>query len=81
MHELGIIEDLISAIQAKLSGKKDIKQVKKVYLRLGKSSGLTDEILKFWFGRLSQGTLLEGAALEFCLTEGREIIVDSLDVE
>ena len=81
MHEVGITEDLIRTIEDTTKNSKDVKQVKKVYIRLGKSMGLTEDILKFWFQQLSRGTKLEGATLESSLVDGKEIVVDSIEVE
>ena len=81
MHELGIAQDLIKSIQQKLKNKGDIEQIKKVYVRLGKSMGVTEDSLRFWFENLSLGTKLEGAFLEVTLIDGRQILVDSAEVE
>lgn len=81
MHEVGIIQDLINSIQKKISGRNDFKEVKKVYIRLGELMGVTEESLRFWFQALSKGTALEGAVLDINVVSGREIAVDSLEVE
>ncbi len=81
MHEIGITEDLIKSIRKELGNKKEIKQVKKIYVRLGKDSSISEEPLRFWFENLSKGTELQGASLEFTFGEGNKIVVDSLEVE
>lgn len=81
MHEIGIVEDLIKTIQEKIKIREDVKQVKKVYIRLGRSLGLTKDCLGFWFENLSQGTKLEGSLLGISLVDGRGVVVDSLEVE
>lgn len=80
MHEVGIAKDLITSIQEQIKDREDVTQIKKVYIRLGKSMGVTEDSLKFWFGNLIEKTKLEGAHLEVSLVEGRGIFVDSLDV-
>ncbi len=81
MHELRITEDLIRSLQEKIKAQKNIRLVKKVYIRMGKMSGVGDEALKFWFERLTGETKFKGAYLEISLVEGRDFIVDSLEVE
>lgn len=81
MHEIGITEDLIKSIQKELADQKDIKQVKKVYVCLGKNSSISEESLKFWFGNLSKGTELQNISLEFTSGEGNKIVVDSIEIE
>ena len=81
MHEAGIVEDLIESIGQASKNTKDWQKIKKVYIRLGKSAGLTESSLRFWFEYLGQGTKLEGATLELSEVEGNEVTVDSLEVE
>lgn len=81
MHEVGITKDLITAIEEEIKNRNDVAQVKKVCIRLGKSMGITEDSLKFWFENLSEKTKLEGASLEVSLIEGRGVFVDSLEVE
>ncbi len=78
---MGITEDLIKAIRKELGNKKEIKQVKKIYVCLGKNSSISEESLKFWFGNLSKGTELQDISLEFTSCEGNKIVVDSIEVE
>lgn len=80
MHEVGIAKDLITSIEEKIKDKEDVTQIKKVYIRLGKSMGVTEDSLRFWFENLVQKTKLEGAHLDVSLIEGRGIFVDSLEV-
>lgn len=81
MHEIGVVEDLISSIQEKITDQAIIRQVKKIHLRLGKTAAVAEESLKFWFENLSQGTKLEGALLEISWVDGSQIFMDSLEVE
>ena len=81
MHEMGIAEGLVRSIQDKIKQRQDINQVKTVYIRLGKFTGITEESLRFWFENLTQDTKLQGAALAVSLVDGKEIQVDSLEAE
>ena len=81
MHEAGIVEDLIESIGQASKNTGDWQKIKKVYIRFGKSAGLTEASLRFWFEYLGRGTKLEGVDLELSQVEGNEISVDSLEVE
>jgi len=81
MHEIGIIKDLIEDVLRKVSGKREVRRVIKIYVQLGKDADESRESLSFWFENLSRGTKLEGASLEFILSQGNGIVVDSLEVE
>lgn len=81
MHEIGIIKDLIEDVLQKISGKTDVSRVIKIYVRLGKDADESRESLNFWFENFSRGTELEGACLEFILSQGNKIVIDSLEVE
>jgi len=81
MHEIGIITDLIEDVLQKISGKRDVSRVVKIYVRLGKDADESRESLVFWFENLSRATELEGACLEFISSPGNKIVVDSLEVE
>ena len=81
MHEIGIIKDLIEDVLRKVSGKREVRRVIKIYVQLGKDADESRESLVFWFENLSRGTKLEGASLEFILSQGNGIVVDSLEVE
>lgn len=80
MHEVGIAKDLVTSIQEQIKDRQDVTQIKKVYIRLGKSMGVTEDSLRFWFTSLVEKTKLEGADLEVSVIEGRGIFVDSLEV-
>lgn len=79
MHEAGVVEDLIESIAQASKNAKDGQKIKKVYIRLGKSAGLTEASLRFWFEYLGRGTKLEGAILELSQVEGGEVAVDSIE--
>lgn len=81
MHEIEIVKDLIGEILHKISVKKDVSRVTKIYVQIGKDADESQEALGFWFENLSRKTELAGACLEFISSEGSKIVVDSLEVE
>ncbi|MFH1413252.1 MAG: hydrogenase/urease maturation nickel metallochaperone HypA [Candidatus Omnitrophota bacterium] len=78
MHEIGIVEDIIKSIKAKI--KDHSGNIKKVNIRLGREMGLSESSLKLCFESLSKGTGLEGASLDIELIEDKGIFVDSVDL-
>ena len=81
MHEVGIAEDLVKGLLKKIEAKEITSQVTKIYVSLGKGMGITEDSLRFWFENFSKGTELERALLEIALTEGKKIVVNSLEVD
>lgn len=81
MHEVGIVENLIGSIRLQIKKQKDLANIKKVYIRLGKDAAVSEEALRFWFDNLSAGTELKDAVLEISSSDGRNIVVDALEVE
>lgn len=66
MHELSITESLVSAILERVDGR-----VQTVTLVIGRLSGLVPESVRFCFDICTQGTRLEGAALDIIELPGR----------
>ena len=64
MHEIGIVEEVLSIIFEKVQ----TQRVKKVVLRIGKLSGVYPDAVRFGFDICSEGTRAEGAALEIIET-------------
>jgi hydrogenase nickel incorporation protein HypA/HybF len=60
MHELAITESLVDAVTARLPG----QRVTCVRLEIGALSGVVAESVRFCFDLVTEGTCLEGAALE-----------------
>ncbi len=81
MHELGIIKDLVKSIQDTVKDRGDDKRITKVFVRLGTAMGISEESFRFWFGNLTKDTNLDGALLEISSSDGREVVVDSLELE
>ncbi|MEO0071709.1 MAG: hydrogenase maturation nickel metallochaperone HypA [candidate division WOR-3 bacterium] len=64
MHEFTITKSLINQVlsEAKRVG---AKRVNKIKVLLGENSAVVPDCLQFYFDRLKEGTLAEGATLEF----------------
>jgi hydrogenase nickel incorporation protein HypA/HybF len=60
MHELAITESLVDAVTARLPG----QRVTCVRLEIGALSGVVADSVRFCFDLVTDGTSLEGAALE-----------------
>ena len=60
MHELAITEGLVDAVTERLPG----QRVTCVRLEIGALSGVVADSLRFCFDLVTEGTNLEGAALE-----------------
>lgn len=63
MHELGLMENIVTTVQD-CAQENGAERVLKVILEVGSISGVVPESLEFCFGVCVQGTLLEGAQLE-----------------
>ena len=81
MHEVGITKDIVEALNKQIQENPDVTHVKKVFLRLGRSMGITQESLIFWFGQFSSGTKLQGAALDITIVDGKGITIDEVETE
>ena len=85
MHEFGIVEGIVSDVLPQLRSS-NIRRVDKVHFRRG--SALSEDALRQAYQATTQGTLLEGAALEIdtenldyiCIC-GYEQIINSDDLE
>ncbi len=67
MHELAITEGLVDAVTERLPG----HRVTCVRLEIGALSGVVADSLRFCFDLVTEGTNLEGAALEIALPPAR----------
>ncbi|MDQ3463984.1 MAG: hydrogenase maturation nickel metallochaperone HypA [Actinomycetota bacterium] len=66
MHELSITESLVAAILERVEGR-----IQTVTLMVGRLSGVVGESVRFCFDVCTQGTRLEGAALDIIDIPGR----------
>ena len=67
MHELGITRNIVAIVSERAQGQK----VLRVTLEVGRLSGMLAEAIRFCFDICSQGSPLEGAALQIVEVEGR----------
>jgi hydrogenase nickel incorporation protein HypA/HybF len=82
MHELAVAESIVAAVEEKVLP----RRVACVRLQIGELSGVVTEALRFCFDLCTEGTALEGAALEIdevhgrarCRCCGNELSIDSL---
>ncbi len=67
MHELSICRNIVAIV----SDAAKARRVRRVTLEVGKLSGAMADAIAFSFDIATQGTVLEGAALEIKEVEGR----------
>ena len=79
MHELAITEQIIrmAADKAREAGAQAVTQI---HLVVGGRSGYAAESIRMYFGMMSEGTLCEGAELEFEVSQADEFYLDSIEV-
>ena len=65
MHEIGIVDDIIDAINAKLKKSAGNSKVIKVNIAIGELEHVSDDHFEFHFREHAKGTLLEDAELNF----------------
>ncbi len=80
MHEFHVVENLIENVitRTKESGH---KKTVAINISLGKDSHIDDENLKFLMGLKCQETVAAGARINVKLTQGKNVFVESIDVE
>src|SRR5437588_9473326 len=66
MHEVGIAEEVIEAVVARVDG----ARVSRVVLDVGRLSGVLPDAIRYCFDLCAEGTPLEGASLEIVETPG-----------
>jgi hydrogenase nickel incorporation protein HypA/HybF len=66
MHELAITRNIVALVDEAAAG----RRVTRVTLEIGKLSGVMTEAIEFCFDVVTQGTVLDGAALEIRLIDG-----------
>jgi Zn finger protein HypA/HybF involved in hydrogenase expression len=81
MHEASLIEDLVKTMRERIQNIEGKGRLTKVYVNLGKESHVSEDILRFWFENFAKETELEGVSLEIFLKDGREITIDSVEIE
>ena len=63
MHELSIVESLIDQVRETLAEQDEKGRVLKLELAIGRLSGVSCEAVRFAFGLLSVGTVVEGTEI------------------
>lgn len=71
MHELGLTRNII-AIVSEHAGE---RRVKRVQVAVGPQACVEQQALSFCFGIVTEGTVLEGADLEFIEAEGDAFLI------
>lgn len=89
MHELSIVEALISQVQQELDRAGQQGRVLQLELSIGRLSGVNPESVRFAFNLLAPGTFVDGAeivihepkAICHCHACNRQVEIDDLVVE
>jgi hydrogenase nickel incorporation protein HypA/HybF len=76
VHELSLMEDLVTTISVEIEG----AHVDVVRLEVGRQSGASPHALRFCFDVCTRGTPLEGAALDVVETNGAELRLKEVEV-
>ncbi len=80
MHEFHLVENLIENVITKAKEDKH-KKVVAINIILGKDSHVTDENLIFLMKLRCKDTVAEGACINVNHTVGKNVFIDSIDVE
>lgn len=83
MHELSLCESIVEMLQDKATAE-SFRQVKRIYIEIGKLSCVEVHALRFAFDTVARQTVVEGAELEideisgraWCATCSREVEVE-----
>ena len=67
MHELGLALEIVDSVQARIAG----ARVKRVVLEVGALTAVLPDALRFCFDLSTDGTPLQGAALDIVERPGR----------
>ncbi len=80
MHEFHLVENIIENVITK-AREGNHEKVAAINVVLGKDSHVTDENLKFLMELRCQETVADGARINVQHAEGKNIFVESIDVE
>jgi len=80
MHEMHLIRNLFDDLLNHAKEQKAEKVIK-VSLRMGEFTEINEEIIRFFFGENSKGTVVEGAELIIEKSPNRELSLVSFDCE
>lgn len=76
MHELGLCESLLDAVERRAAG----RRVLGVKFRVGEQHRVVDEALDQAFAMVAEGTVAEGARVELEIVPGDELMLESIRV-
>jgi hydrogenase nickel incorporation protein HypA/HybF len=78
MHELGIAQAIVeqSVEAARNAG---VARVTAVRIRVGELSGVAEEAIRFCWGVVTTGTILDAARLDCERSDGRELRIEWLE--
>ncbi|MBU1852832.1 MAG: hydrogenase maturation nickel metallochaperone HypA [Candidatus Omnitrophica bacterium] len=71
MHEIGLVDDILCIIKAKLKDINEDSKVKSVNILIGELEHVTPDHFEFHFRERTKGTSLENAVLNFKKVEAR----------
>lgn len=77
MHEMGLCESLLDAVERRAAG----RRVLGVKFRVGEQHRVVDEALDQAFAMLAVGTVAEGATVVLETVPGDELMLESIRVE
>ena len=77
MHELGLCEPLLEAVERRAGE----RRVQSVRVRVGELHRVEPEAFAFSFALVAEGTVAEGAELDLVPIPGDEIILESITVQ
>jgi hydrogenase nickel incorporation protein HypA/HybF len=67
VHEMAITQSVVDAVVSRMGD----AQVRRICLEIGKLSGVVADSVRFCFDLVTEGTTLEGAALDIVQPSGR----------
>jgi Zn finger protein HypA/HybF involved in hydrogenase expression len=79
MGEVSIAVALVEAVEEE-TAQLGVVRIRSLLVRIGASAAVDQRALRLLFELASEGTILEGATLEFELVEGTEVQLRAIDV-
>ena len=76
MHELGLCEGILDAVERRAAG----REVRNVRVRVGEALRVAEPALDQAFILVSEGTVAEGATIEMVEVDGDELTLESITV-
>ncbi len=76
MHELGLCEEILEAVERRAAG----RRVARVRLRVGELHHAVEPALAQAFELVAEGSVAEGAALDLAMVTGDELVLESIQL-